>query len=288
MTRAQVNLRMTLDRDGLTLAADAATGRRSIAEPLAALAGLAAAVASLAGFVPGLYRDPAVVIGQSHGYDIGNLIAVAVLWLGLAASRRGSVRGRLVALGALGCLLYSFVTYAFLIVLNPATPLYIAVLGLGGWALVSGLGAVDELEAEALLDARPRRRTVIGAFLLVMALLFAVTWLRQLGTSLIDGQLPLELRQANWPMNPVWVLDLGFVLPLMGLTGFRIFSGERASARTAIALLVFMALLGVTILSMAVSTALDGKAVDPVMPALFVAVVLASSTLAGPVLSART
>ena len=90
---------------------------------LAALAGVAAAIASIAGFVPGLYRDPKVVIAQSHGFDLGNLFAVLILGLGLMWSARGSVRGRLVAIGALGYLLYSFVTYAFLIVLNAATVL---------------------------------------------------------------------------------------------------------------------------------------------------------------------
>ena len=82
------------------------------------MAGVAAAIASLAGFIPGVYRDPKIVIAQSHGFDIGDLIAVLILGLGLSWCARGSVRGRLVAIGALGYLLYSFVTYAFLIVLN--------------------------------------------------------------------------------------------------------------------------------------------------------------------------
>lgn len=266
----------------------AAPGRLSVAERLAALAGGAAAIASLAGFVPGLYRDPDLVTGQSHGYDAGNLVVVVVLWLALAASARGSLPGRLVAIGALSCLLYGYVTYAFLIVLNPATLLYIAVLGLGGWSFLTGLGSVDDSEAEALMPGRPLRRTV-GAFLLLLAVLFALTWLRQIGTSLIDGQLPAELRQAGWPMNPVWVLDLGFVLPLMALTGARLLlAGQVGAARVAISLLVFMALLGLTILAMTVSTALVGQAVDPFLPALFGAIVLVSAVLAWRAVSASS
>jgi hypothetical protein len=79
----------------------------SVSERLAAMAGAAAAIASLAGFIPGLYRDPKVVIAQSHGFDIGDLVAVLVLGLGLTWSTRGSIRGRLVAIGALGYLIYS-------------------------------------------------------------------------------------------------------------------------------------------------------------------------------------
>lgn len=251
----------------------------SPAERLAALAGLAAAVASLAGFIPGLYRDPGVVIGQSHGYDAGNLLVVAVLGLGLAASGRGSLRGRLVAIGALGCLLYSYVTYGFEIVLNPATPLYIAVLGFGGWSFVAGLAAVDDREAEALLSGS-RTRRVIAGFLLLMALLFALTSLRQIASAVTSGQLPAELRNAGWPMNPIWVLDLGFVLPLMVLTAVRLLRHRARGARAAVPLLVFMPLLGVTILAMAVSSALDGQPLDLFMPTLFIVIVLSGAGLA--------
>src|ERR1700732_5194218 len=122
----------------------------SVSERLAVMAGVAATIASVAGFIPGVYRDPAVVIAQSHGFDIGNLIAVLVLGLGLLRSTRGSVRGRLVAVGALGYLLYSFVTYAFLIVLNAATVLYIAVMGFGVWSFITGLAAVDDQKADQL------------------------------------------------------------------------------------------------------------------------------------------
>src|ERR1700737_1860180 len=140
----------------------------SVSERLAAMAGVAAAIASLAGFIPGVYRDPKIVIAQSHGFDIGDLIAVLVLGLGLSWSARGSVRGRLVATGALGYLLYSFVTYAFLIVLNAATVLYIAVLGFGVWSFIAGLATVDEHEADKLAAGHLYPRITAG-FMVVIA-----------------------------------------------------------------------------------------------------------------------
>src|ERR1700674_2712806 len=185
----------------------------SVSQRLAAMAGVAAAVASLAGFIPGLYRDPKVVIAQSHGFDIGDLIAVMVLGLGLRWATRGSVRGRLVATGALGYLLYSFVTYAFLIVLNAATVLYIAVLGFGAWSLITGLAAVDDQKADQLAAGHLHRR-LTAVFMIIIAALFALTWLREISASVVSGKLPAALEAAGWPMNPVYVLDLGFVVPL--------------------------------------------------------------------------
>src|ERR1700720_383937 len=144
------DVRMNLARQRMALPRRLGLPRIAVSERLAVIAGIAAALASLAGFIPGVYRDPQVVIAQSHGFDIGNLIAVMTLGLGIAWSSRGSVRGRLVAVGALGYLIYSFVTYAFLIVLNAATVLYIAALAFGVWSFIAGFAAVDDREADQL------------------------------------------------------------------------------------------------------------------------------------------
>src|SRR6202165_1227404 len=179
----------------------------SVSERLAALAGVAAALASIAGFIPGVYRDPMIVIAQSHGFDIVVLIGVLILGLGLSWSARGSVRGRLVAIGALGYLVYSFVTYAFLIVLNAATVLYIAVLGFGIWSFITGFATVDEHQADNLTAEHPHR-WLTGGFMIVIAALFALTWLRQIAGSVMSGQIPAGLVAAGWPMYTHYVLDL--------------------------------------------------------------------------------
>ncbi len=118
---------------------------------------------------------------------------------------RGSVRGRLVAIGALGYLLYSFVTYAFLIVLNAATLLYIAVPGFGVWSLITGFATADEKKMDQLAGQLYRRLT--AGFMIVIAALFALTWLREIAGSVVSGQLPAGLAAAGWPMNPPYVLD---------------------------------------------------------------------------------
>lgn len=260
--------------------------RLSIPERLAALAGLAAAIASLAGFVPGLYRDPHVVIAQSHGYDVGNLVVVVVLALALRAAAGGSLRGRLIAVGALGCLIYAYTTYAFEIVLNPATLLYIAVLAFGGWSLATGLARVGEGEVEATFGGHlPRRTTAL--FLLLIAVLFAFTWLGQIVSAVMSGQLPAALKDAGWPMNPVYVLDLGFVLPLLALTGLRLLTRRPGAERLAAALLVFLPLLALSIVAMALGGAADGQALEAPVLGIFGAVGLVSAALAWLALKPR-
>jgi hypothetical protein len=249
-----------------------------LAVRLAASAGLAAALASMAGFIPGVYRDPQIIIDQSHGFDVANLLVVLVLELGLLWASRGSVRGQLIAIGALGCLAYSFVTYAFFIVLNPATPLYIAVLGLAAWSCVAGFMHVDDAVVQSIVDGRLARRTT-AVFLAILGVLFATTWLSQIAAALLSGSLPPDLAAAGWPMNPVWVLDLGFVLPLALLTALRLLRRRPGAERVALSFMVFDALLAVSILLMVVSSALAGQAIAVPMIAIFVVVLVVSTVL---------
>jgi hypothetical protein len=253
---------------------------------LAVLAGAAAAIASLAGFIPGVYRDPKVVIAQSHGFDIGNLIAVLILGLGVTWSVRGSFRGRLVASGALGYLIYSFVTYAFLIVLNAATVLYIAVLGFGVWSFITGFAAIDDQVADPLAAGHLYRR-LTAVFMILIAALFALTWLREIAGSVVSGRLPAGLAAAGWPMNPVYVLDLGFVVPLVVLSGWRLLRGKPGGARLTIPFLVFLPLLSISVLLMTVFMAIDGQPLAMPLMVVFVVALVASTALAGVALRPR-
>src|ERR1700694_6168979 len=159
----------------------------STSEWLAALAGVIAAVASLLGFVPGLYRDRRALVSQSHGQDVGTLVfALPILALALWASSRGSMRGRLVALGALGYLLYTYTVFAFDAVLNPATPLYIAVVGLAVWSFAGLMPRIAEAEVEATVGDHLRRRAR-AIFLLVIAVIFALLWLGPIWGAALSG-----------------------------------------------------------------------------------------------------
>src|SRR3984893_9789301 len=246
---------------------------------LAVLAGVAAAIASLAGFIPWVYRDPKVVISQSHGFDIGNLIAVLILGLALTWSARGSVRARLVATGALGFLIYSFVTYAFLIVLNAATVLYIAVLGFGVWSFISGFAAVDDQEADQLVAGHLYQKLTAG-FMIVIAALFALTWLREIAGSVVSGQLPAGLAAAGWPMNPVYVLDLGFVAPIVVVGGLRLLRSKPGGGRIAVPFLVFLPLLSISVLLMTIFMAIDGQPLVMPLMVVFVVALTVSAVLA--------
>jgi len=256
-------------------------------ERLAALAGLVAAFAALAGFVPGIYRDAHALVVQSNGQDAATLVfCLPVLAVGLVAAAHGSVRGRIMVLGADAYLLYTYAVYAFVGLLGPATPLQIAVVGLSAWALLATLAAPAAMprEADAAVgQALPRRPT--AAFMFVVAALFAVAWLGQIAGAVTSGVRPQALIDAGWPTSPMYTLDLAFVLPLMALTGWGLLRRRPGTAALAGPLLVFTPMLSLGVLTMSVFAAFDGQAFDVVMAAMFSVIAVLGAGLAFRTLS---
>jgi hypothetical protein len=242
----------------------------STADWLATVAGVSAGIACLAGFVPGVYRDPPSLIAQSHGQDLATLVVVLPV---LALSLRGSWRGRLLARGALGYLLYTYATYAVVAVLNPVTVLYIATVGCASWSLLFWPAQLEVAAPSRL----PRRMTAV--FLFALVVVFGLLWLSQMLTAAITGERPAALVEAGWPTSPIYVLDLAFVLPLCALCGFRLLRGGTATALV-MPLLVFAALLSSGILAISVFASIDGQPLDRVQVGIFVLVTLLGGVLA--------
>ena len=88
-------------------------------------------------------------------------------------------------------------------------------------------------------------------------------------------------------MNPVYVLDLGFVLPLLVVAAVSLLSRRPGAIRLAVPLLVFMLLLSFSIVSMALGGAADGQALEPPMLVIFGVVGFLSAALAWLALEPR-
>jgi hypothetical protein len=222
-----------------------------------------AAMSSAAGlFVPDLYRDTEAWIREAQATDLVTLLgAVPVLAGALWLARRGDGRGDLVAIGALGYLAYSYAIFAFTVVPNPLSLLYIAVLGLAGWSLVLRLGVSDQRSLADLSPRLPRRTTSV--FLLTVPILFGLLWLGDIvGTVSADG--PTEvLVETGLPTNPIWALDLAFALPAVFYAGIRLMRSDARALATALPALAFLVLIGFAVLGVFVFDAVAGAAIEP-------------------------
>lgn len=178
------------------------------------LAGLAALAAAVGVFYPRIFRDPAVTAGNARGTDLVILvIAIPALVISMALTARGSLRARIVWLGALAYLLYNAVFFAFDVVFNPLFLIYVAVLSLALWSLVSLLLATDVRRLRTHFTQNLPIR-VIALYLIISTALFALAWLRDIVPALLSNTVPVSLQGTRMPTNPIQVVDLSTGFPL--------------------------------------------------------------------------
>jgi hypothetical protein len=244
--------------------------RLHLADRLALIAVVLAAVAGAAGlFVPNLYRDTAEGIRQARATDLVTLlVAVPALAIGLWRARAGSAGGRLVAIAALGYLAYSYAIYAFSVVIDPLTPVHIAILGLATWSLGLTVFRLDDETVDRASRFQVSRRTT-GGFLIAVAGLFATLWLSQIAGAITSGRLPASVSDLNLPTSPVFVIDLAFAVPLMTLAGVWLIRRDRRGPAGAVAALAFLVILGLSVLAIFVFEASAGVVVELVPIVIF-------------------
>jgi hypothetical protein len=258
------------------------TPRIKFADRLALVVLPLAAIAAIAGLVvSGLYRDTDEGIRQARATDLVTLIvAVPALAFGLWRARAGSVGGRLVAVAALGYLAYSYAIYAFSVVIDPMTPVHIAILGLATWSLVLTVFGLDDAALDLASGFRFPRRTT-GGFLIVVAGLFAMLWLSQIAGAITSGRLPMAVSDLGLPTSPVYSLDLAFAVPLIGLSGAWLIRRDRRGPAGAAAGLAFLVILGLSVLAIFAFEAAGGIAVEVPPIAIFGAVTASAAVLLG-------
>ncbi len=241
---------------------------------------LLAAGASLAGLLAaGLYRDPAVLIPQVRGQDLITLVVgLPLLAVGTVGVARDALRGRVLWLGALAYLIYTYATYAFGAVWNPLFLVYAALLGLSTYLFVLGLLATSPEAASRTLGPHVPRRTV-GWFLIVTAAVFALLWLADEVGALVRGEVPRSVAQIQVPTNFVHAIDLSIVLPALAITGWLVLKGRPWGYLLGPVLLAKVVTLGAAVLAMAWFSVRRGFRADAGLNGVFVGVTLFASVL---------
>ncbi len=203
----------------------------------------AAAILTLAAVAAALILPGAYVAVPDHlrpgawSQDTISAPAALALLVVNARLRQGWEKGWLIWAGLLGYLIYAYGLYSFDRVMNPAYPLYLAVLSVSVFAAFLFARAVD-LRAVGAGAKPPPRRLVAGLFALLLAL-FVPLWGVQL--------LPAMAARAPLPGQTIFVLDLAFALPLTGLTAWLLWRGSPVGDLLAIPMLMKVAVLGISV-----------------------------------------
>jgi hypothetical protein len=180
-------------------------------------------------------------------------LVVAAPWLAIGAvlTLRGSRRGAFLLGGAFAYTAYSFAIYAFAVHFNALFLVYVAVLGLSLFGLADLVRVLGRAPVHTWFDTRAPRRLAAAA-MMGFALVFAVLWLAQIVPAIAAGTAPPELAEVGLATNPVHILDLAIVLPLLFLGGVLLRRGRDGGYLLAAFLLGFSVLMDLAILVMTI------------------------------------
>jgi hypothetical protein len=248
---------------------------------LSLLAAVLMALTSLAGlFADSTYAlETAEWAAQGIGQDLINVALVfPVLVISAFLARRGSVRARLIATGALFYVAYSYALYALFVHFGTLFLVYVAVLGLSVFALI---GATAELDAGALqgvLGARRWRRTA-AVFLVLVGGSFTLLWLAEIVPATLAGVTPESVEQSTFAVNPIHVLDLALFLPATIITGLLLWRDRPRGLLFAVPFTTFVSLMGTALVAMVVVMWQRGIPVSMPMLAVMVAVAIAADLM---------
>jgi len=192
--------------------------------PSRATYGVSAALASVAVLTSGasflfwdvFQRDVPMTVGNMRGTALAMLvIAVPILVGSMILSSRGSLRAQFVWLGSLAYIAYNAVMFCFALKFNSFFLLFVALLALSFWALVTLLSQFDLVAASAGGAGVPVRTAAV--YMLACLVLFAMMWLRDIIPATIGNVLPDSFQGTGLTQNPIYVLDFAFTFPLLAI-----------------------------------------------------------------------
>jgi hypothetical protein len=232
---------------------------------LSALTAGLLAVTSVGGLVwgpQGLYRADPTTLPAFLGQDALTLLVGLPLLIGAVwSTRRGSLRGLLVWLGALFYIAYSYAYYLLSPEFNPLFPAYLTIVSASLYCLVYLLLSVDTAMVKArFAPGTPTRLT--GGFMMVMALLLSIKWVASMISALSGDEL-----LASHKNLVVWVLDLVVALPALFWGGLWLWRRDALGFVVAGMLLLKAAFVGITLVVDTWLMTLWGQASDPMLPA---------------------
>lgn len=181
---------------------------------VAASLALAASMAGL--LIDGIYAGDVSTGEMLRGYDLVTaVVVVPVLAIETRAARHGFVLPRLVTLGLLAYLVYTYAFYLFGSGFNDLFLLHVAVLATGLCALILEVASIDSSSVAAQLNAKSGIRSAAAILGALAVGLFAM-WVYSAVVELFSGEVPSgsALVETETVVHVGMILDLSLLVPL--------------------------------------------------------------------------
>jgi hypothetical protein len=242
-----------------------------------------AVVATMLGlFREGFYRDPEVILHQAYGQDTVTLLGVVPLLAGgLWLALRGSLRGYVLWLGALGYMTYTYAVFAVITQFNPFFLGYVALFGLSAYTLAAGILQLDPNVVKGRFDGTLPIRALVW-FFVAMGILVTFLWLSEVVPATLANESPPSIADTGIPANVVHVLDLAILIPALFITAWWLHERRPWGYVLPGVFFVKLTTMGVAILAMIGWMQLEGHPVRLEEIVVFVVLTVANGAFAVP------
>ena len=196
-----------------------------------------------------LYRDSADILPAIRGQDLVTLLVAPATLVAARLAVRGSLRARLIEIGLLAYITYTYAGAAFGYRFNRFFLIYVALFSVSVFAIVAVVLRVADSDLRRHFDGGSPRRPV-AVFLVFIAVVLAAVELSEIVRFLATGAVPESVRRAGDLTFFPYVLDLGFIAPLAVAAAVGLWREAGWSYVLAAVLLVKATTMGCALISM--------------------------------------
>jgi hypothetical protein len=213
-----------------------------------------AVIAASVGIFGSVYREGAWFISQMIGQDVFTLVVAVGLFIVPFIENK---KAKLVQGGFFAYMVYTYVFYAFAVQFNVLFLVYVALCSLS----VLGLLLVfRQISGFSLKDSKGWALKGSSIYLIVVCLILSLLWLgdiigRLLGKPMLDTP-------TGEPLTPVYILDLGFVIPACLYGAIQSLRKKFWGTILTAAMLVMVATMGFALMGMTIGLYAYGFGLD--------------------------
>lgn len=213
---------------------------------------------------------------QGIGQDMVTImIAVPLLLISAVLMRRGKIIFYHLWNGTMLYLAYSYAIYSFAMHFNGLFLVYCGAFGLAVYMLVLSLHRALREDSSAIRCTCTSKAPAL--FLLVVAGLFYMQWLREIIPALLSGQTPKSIVDAGLMVNAVHVLDIAILLPGMILSAILLWQRKKEGLVLVPMMLGFTVIMALAIIGMMIAMDYHGVSDGVAASGVFLAIAGLSS-----------
>lgn len=215
----------------------------------------------------GIYRHMSADVaiqGIAQDY-ISLFVGIPLLLISLYGFRKGSLRSQFILAGTLGYFFVTFLFYTAMAMYNQLFLLYVTLLSLSFFALLTCLLRFDISTLTNNFSFKTPNKFV-GGFLIANSILIAFLWLSIIVPPLVNGSLyPSALE--HYTTLIVQGMDLGLLLPLAFISGLLFIKMKPVGYLAGTTYIIFLSILMTALTAKIVAMALNDV---NVVPAIFI------------------